>query len=81
MNVSSFLDRRFYVVVKECDDICNLGCNDCFEFVALLLCLNVLEEKYFRRYSFSREDTFLLKSENYAMKIFKLFSVLEIQGG
>ena len=81
MNVSSYVDSRFYVVVKECDEIYNLERNEWFEFVALWKCLHVLEEKSYRRYSFSREDNFLLNSENYSMKTLKLFSVLEHQGG
>ena len=32
-------------------------------------------------YSFSREVNLLLKSDNSAMKIFKLFYVIEYQGG
>ena len=47
----------------------------------LFLCLRVLEEKYCRRYIFSRDSNFLLKSDNYTMKIFKLFSDLELQVG
>ena len=40
-----------------------------------------MEEKYCRRFSLSREDNFLLKYDNSAMKIFKLLSVIEYQGG
>ena len=38
-------------------------------------------EKYSRGENLSREHNFLLESENIAMKIFKLFSVFEGQGG
>ena len=38
--------------------------------------LHVLEEKSYRRDILSREDNFLLKSENYSMKIFNLLYVL-----
>ena len=81
MNIPPCVDSLFSVVVKDCDDICHLGRNECFDFVAIWQCLHVLEEKSCRRYSFSREDNFLLKYEDYDMKIFKLFSVLEYQGG
>ena len=40
-----------------------------------------MEEKSCRRYIFSREDNFLFNSDNSAMKIFKLLSILEYQGG
>ena len=26
---------QFFVVVKECDGICHLGCNECLEFIAI----------------------------------------------
>ena len=81
MNLPSFLDRRFYFFVKEWDDICNLGRNECFEFFSLWILLHLPEDSSCRRYSFSREDNFLLNSENYATKIFRLFFVLECQGG
>ena len=56
--------------------------NDLNDLILLLfLCLCVLEEKYCRRYIFSRDSNFLLKSDNYTMKIFKLFSDLELQVG
>ena len=40
-----------------------------------------MEEKYYMRYSLSREDNFMLKSEDYDMEIFKLFSIVELQDG
>ena len=39
-----------------------------------------MEDKSCIRDSFSREDNFLLKYENYDLKIFKLFFVIECQG-
>ena len=81
MNISLCVESLFTVIVKECDDIYNLGCNEWFEFVAIWQWLHVLEDKSYRRYSLSREDNFLLKSDNSAMKIFYLFSVIECQGG
>ena len=68
MDVSSCVDSIFSVLVKECDEIFHLGRDECFEFVALLICLRLLEEKSCRRYSFSREDYFMSKSDNSAMK-------------
>ena len=65
----------------EFDDICHLGRNELFGFIALWQCLHVLEYKSCRRYSLSIEDNFLLQSDDSAIKIFKLFSVLEFQGG
>ena len=38
-----------------------------------------MEEKYYMRDILSIDIYLLLKSENYAMKIFKLLSVLELQ--
>ena len=40
-----------------------------------------MEDQSCRGYSFSREVNLLLKSENYALKIFNLFSIFEWQGG
>ena len=77
MNIYPYVNRQFLVAVKECDDMCHLGRNECFVFINLWQWINVLEYKSCRRYTFSREYNFLLKSENYAMKIFKIFSVLE----
>ena len=55
--------------------------NKSSEFLTICQCLHVLEEKSGRRENFSREHNFLLESENPAMKIFKLFSIIEGQGG
>ena len=79
MNISPFVYSHFFVVAKECDEICHIGINEFFEFAALLKCLNVMGDKSCRRYSLSREDNLLLKSDNYAMKILILFSVIEFQ--
>ena len=81
INVYPCVHSQISVVVKKCDDIYHFFSNECLDFIAILQCLLVLEEKYCRRYSFSREVYFLLKSDNYAMKIFNLLSVLEFQGG
>ena len=81
INVSSCVDSRLSVVVKEFDEICNIGCNELFKFIIFLQCLHVLEEKSCGGYNSSREHNFLLKSENSDMKVFKLFSILELQGG
>ena len=45
------------------------------------VCLYVLEEKFSREDNFYREHNLLLEYDNPAMKIFKLFSNLEGQGG
>ena len=74
MNISSCIYSIFSVVIKECDDICYLGHNEISDFI-------VLEEKSGRRDNLSREHNFLLESENSAMKVFKLLSVLERLGG
>ena len=68
MNVSSRIDSRFYVVIKEGDDICHLWRNKRSEFLTLCQCLHVLEDKSGRGENFSREHNFLLESENPAMK-------------
>ena len=81
MNGSSLIDSRFAVLVKDGDEICHLWRNKCFEFITLCKCVHVLENKSGRRDNFSREHNFLLESENPAMKIFKLFSIPEGQGG
>ena len=67
--------------IMECDGVCHLRHNECFECIDILKCFHVLEYKSCRRYSFSREDNFLLKSDNSTTNIFKFFSVLELQGG
>ena len=81
MNVSSCVDSIFSVVVKERDDICHIGRNECFDFVAIWQCLNVLEDKSCRKYSFSREDNLLSKSNDYSMNIFNLLYIIERRGG
>ena len=81
MNVSSCIDIIFYVIVKEVDEIYHIGRNERSEFITILQCLHVLEYKSGRRENFSRYHNFLLESENYAMKIFNLFSVIDVQGG
>ena len=35
MDIPPYGDIQFYVVVKECGDICYLGRNEFFEFIAL----------------------------------------------
>ena len=57
-NVSSCLESRFSVVVKECDEIYHLGRNEWFEFIAIWQLLHVPEDQSCRRYSFSREGNF-----------------------
>ena len=81
MNVSSYIYIRMFVVVKEGDEICYLGRNKSSEFINIWQCLHVLEEKSDRRDNFPKYHNFLLESENPDMKIFKLFSILEDQGG
>ena len=81
MNVSSHIDSIFSVVVKEGDEICHLWRNKISEFLTLCQCLHVLEEKSGKGDNFYREHNLLLESENPAMKIFKLFSIIEGQGG
>ena len=81
MNITPCVDRQFSIVFKECDEICHLDCNECFEFIAIWKCLHVPEDKSKRRNSLAIEENFLLEYDNYAMKIFKLFSVIECQGG
>ena len=81
MNVSSIIDSRFAVLVNEGDEICHLWRNKCFKFLNICQCLHVLEKKSGRGDNLSREHNLLLESENPAMKIFKLFSIPESQGG
>ena len=81
MNVSSCIDSRFPVVVKECDEIYHLWRNKSSEFIIICQCLHVLKEKSGRGDNFSRDHNFLLESENPAIKIFKLLSIIECQGG
>ena len=81
MNVSSIIDSIFAVLVKEGDDLCRLWRNKCYEFLTIFQCLDVLEKKSGRGYNLSRYHNFLLESENPAMKIFKLLSIIEGQGG
>ena len=76
-----YIYSRFSVVVKECDEIRHLWRNKCFEFISIWKSLNVMEDKSCRRYILSKKDNSLFKSDNYDMKIFDLFSVLELQGG
>ena len=71
----------FTVVVKEGDEICHLWSNKSSEFITICQWLHVMEEKSGRGDNFYRENNFLLKSENLAMKIFKLLSILEGHGG
>ena len=81
MNVSSLIDSRFAILVNEGDDICHLWRNKCFDFLTLFQCLHVLEKKSGRGDNLSREHNFLLEPENSAVKIFKVFSIPEVQGG
>ena len=81
MIVSSHIDIIFFIFVKEGDEICNIWHNKISEFLTLCQCLYVAEEKSGREDNLSREHNFLLESENPAMKIFKLFSIIEGQGG
>ena len=80
MNVSSYIYSRFSVIVKEGDEICHIWRNKISDFITIFQCLRVLEEKSGRGDHLSRENNFLLESENPAMKIFKLFSILKGQG-
>ena len=81
MNLSSCIESRFSVVVKAGDEICHIWRNKRYKFLTRCQCLHLLEEKSIREYNFSIEHHFLLESENPAMIIFKLFSILEGQGG
>ena len=80
-NISSCICSRFVVVVKEGDEICHLWRNKSSEFLTLCQCLHVTEEQYGRGDSFCKENNLFLESENPTMKIFKLFSIIEGQGG
>ena len=80
MHVSFCIDIIFDVVVKEGDEICQLGRNKISEFINICQCLNLLEKESGRVDNLSIEHNFFLESENPAMKIFKFFSVLEGQG-
>ena len=80
MNVSSCIDSRFSVLVKEVDEICHIWRNKISEFINICQCLHVLEEKSVRGDNFSIENNLILEYDNPAMKIFKLFSILEGQG-
>ena len=81
MNVYSLIDIIFAIVVKAGDEICHIWRNKRSKFLTRCQCLHLLEEKSIREYNFSIEHHFLLESENPAMIIFKLFSILEGQGG
>ena len=81
MHVYSCTDIMFYVVVREGDEICHIERNESSEFITLWQWLHVLEEKSGRGENLSRELNLLLKSKNPDMKIFKMLSVLEVQGG
>ena len=81
MNVSSCIDSIFSVVVKKVDEICHIGRNKIYEFITIWQCLNVLEDKSGKGENFSREYNFLSEYKNTAIKIFKLFSIIEGQGG
>ena len=81
MSVSSYLDRRFSVLVNGGDDICHIWRNKSSDFLTLCQCLHVLEEKYGRGDNFSREHNLLLESDNPDMKIFKLFYIIECYCG
>ena len=80
MNVPSWVYRQLSIVAWEFDDINNLGHNYLIGFIALLKCPHIMEDKSCRGYSFSREVNLLLKYDNYALKLFNLFSILELQG-
>ena len=60
MNVSSVIDSRLSVVVKEGDEICHLWRNKSSEFLTLCQCLHVLEEKSGRGDNFSKERIYCL---------------------
>ena len=81
MNFSSITCSRFAVIVNEGDEIYQLRRNKLFGFLTLCQCPHVLEKKSGSGENFSREHNFLLESENPAMKIFKLFSIPEVQDG
>ena len=81
MNISSLIDSRFAVLVKEGDEICHLWRNNCFEFLTLCQFLHVMENKSGRGDNFSRDNNFFLEFENPAMKIFNFFFIPEGQGG
>ena len=81
MNLSSCIDSIFAVVVKEGDEIGYLWRNKISDSITLCQCLHVLEEKSGRGDNFSRVHNLFLESENPAIKIFKLFSILEGQVG
>ena len=70
---------QFYFFVNGCDDICHRERNECLEFITILQCLHVLECNYLSGKSFSREVNLLLKYENYAMKIFKCSTLLNVR--
>ena len=77
MNVSSRIDSRFAIFVKEGDDIYHIWRNKISKFITLCQCLHVLKKKSGRGDNFSREHNFLLESENTTIKIFMLFSIIE----
>ena len=76
MNISLCVDSRFFVVVKECDLIYNLGKKISLGFIDIWPFFSVLEYKSFKIDSLSIEVNLLLKYDNYATKIFKLLSVI-----
>ena len=76
MNVSFYINIIFSIVVQEGDEICHLWRNKSSDFITLCQCLYVLEENSGRGDNFSRENNFLLDSENPAVKIFEFISSL-----
>ena len=81
MNVYSCIEIRFSVLIKEGDEICHLWRNKISKLFTICQFFHLLEEKSGRGDNFSRENNFLLESENPAVKIFELFSIIEGQGG
>ena len=81
MNVSSYIEIRFSVFVKEGDEIYHIWRNESSECLTICNWLHVLEEKAGRGDNLSRENNFLMESKNPTMEIFKLFSIIEGQGG
>ena len=81
MNVSSCIDRRFSILVKEGDEIFHIWRNKRSELFTFCQCLPVLEDQFIRGDNFSRDHNLLLESENPGMKFFKLFYIIEGQGG
>lgn len=78
--ITPCLDSCFTIIAKEFDEVYHMECNECLEFITIWKGLHISEEKSFRREILPREIYLFIKSENYAVKIIKFFSLIEGPG-